>query len=254
MSKDPSLSPAAAYVMSNIGHGGTGREALKIATYWLASIGALRIEDRPRQGVLRDAATVVSPGVPMSLPGHAHEVVKLAAGGVAMDNFIARARERFGPSFSGFGEEIRAELLASGLIEEVREKTWLWFTKVRSRRTLLGAELHKEAMRKVSALHEVPGLLGVDPARAASLAAAAGGLVFLVPELRPHFPALVNALRAHPATGDGGSSSVPFDTTLLFGMNLGFGEFNDSFDDAAGGDSGSGGDGSGGDGGSGGGD
>ncbi len=113
-----------------------------------------------------------------------------------------------------------------------------------------------EKTRVQNALHEaraIPQYLDRDPAQAAALAAAAGGAILLVEELRPHYRQLANAFEEPDASptpfpvfadsgpgGDGGGfhfGCIDFGT-IDFGC---FDSFSSGFDgasDGGGGDSG----------------
>jgi len=222
MSPWPTISPAAAYLLMNPDWFRPG-EALRITLVSLAARGAIRIEDMGQVGILHRCATALRPGAPMELHGHEAEVVRIVRENAETDppyalplsKFVELARKSFGSDYFMVRAEITQDLIDAGLFDEVRERYMLFLKKTRVRPSPLGYTWQQAALNRVGELKRVPDLLNVDPAKAVAIVAAAGGLVFLLPELQPHFPALSSALRAAQPTGDHGSSFVPLDITAL---------------------------------------
>ena len=89
------------------------------------------------------------------------------------------------------------------------------FSRTRYHRTRSGDALKPQIDTLFTRAREIPSYLDEDPAQAAAVAATLGGLIFLMPELRPHFTDIAHAMRrpigtdATMYTGDTCSGSAP---------------------------------------------
>lgn len=89
------------------------------------------------------------------------------------------------------------------------------FSRTRYHRTRSGDALKQQIDMLFTRAREIPSYLDRSPAQAAAVAATLGGLIFIMPELRPHFTDIAQAMRrpsgseATMYTGDTSSGSAP---------------------------------------------
>lgn len=258
MAEAVDLSAAEAFVLLSLPRFNS-REALKYGLMGLLAQGILRSEEEIRPGLVRTRRILhlrVAPDLPADLPPVTASLVGVVSAAAPRDGVIGevlkQAMRVYRRTLVGFVYDgIGPALVARGLAEMRRRRLLGFIPSDVLSRTPAG---ETEKARVQDALHEaraIPQYLDRDPAQAAALAAAAGGAILLVEELRPHYAQLSKAFLQPdtgmspfpiiPDSGDGGGFHFG---CIDFG-SIDFGSF-DSFDsgfagasDGGGGDGGS---------------
>jgi hypothetical protein len=209
-------------------------QVLKIGFMGLIAQGVLRLETEDRPGLIRTRHiphVTVADGVPADLPPIAASLVKVvrAAGpGGTMKNLIRESRREYGGNLLGFVlKHIGPSLAARGWAEDRRIRLLGLIPTHRFERTAAG---DAEKIRLDAAMREaraIPQYLDNDPAQVAALAAAVGGAILLVEELRPFYGRLSRALRSGgdvgylaPDSNDFGDGGQGFATCDLGGIDF----------------------------------
>jgi hypothetical protein len=276
------LTPAESLVLLDP-RGSTGIEAFKVSVMSLIAQGAIRVGEVEKAGVFRNKKipTLDVIGNGPATPAHVASLCdivrrarKLGKPG-KMPDVAKSARDAYGKGLAGFKTNYLLPALIKRRLVKMDEDRVLWvFTRMLPNHTPAGLMEKNRIEAIIAQARRLPALLRHNPAEAAAIVLAAGGLLLLVPELKSYYGQL-SALNRPMATGDGsgdgggsgdwsstganGASSFDFgsfDASSLASLEMDFGSFDSSFDSSfsdGGGDSG-GGDGGGGDGGGGGGD
>lgn len=262
------LSPAEALVLLDT-KGATGREAFKVTVMSLLAQGAIAIKEESRKGMFRTTKTTrIFPGNPLAgLPAHVQAVLSLIGSrgidGVEMKSLATTAQKTFGPGLYTFKtSHVLPALLQRGLVKSEQETRMLFF-KVASWPLTAAGMMEKNRLEAVIArARMLPELLQTDKAEAAAIVLAAGGVLLLIPQLKPYYGQMA-ALRAPPlndhgsgdsnwanlgssgsATGTDSLDFAGFDSSALDTLDSGMASFDASFDssfsDGGGGDSGGG--------------
>lgn len=263
-----------------------GIDAVKVTVLSLLAQGYLRGGTKAASSMLGRGRQVptVSPGRPYPAPVPAHVEELLDVVRTARDPAMPKVAESF---VKTFGQKctlfrtayVQPLLVSKGLLErreQTEKKRVLGLfsrtvTRVWHVRTAAGEAECARIRRSIADARGIPQFLSSDPARAAAMAAALGGLIFLVAELAPYYQQLsMEMARANAGTmnqnssdssggsdsGSGSPTLEPPDFTMAWTVDQTFTSLSDSLDaamdaaDSSGGDSG--GDGGGGDGGGGG--
>lgn len=248
-------------------------EAVKVTLLSLFAQGVLRHATLSKPGLFgrREVAGVIATGI-VPRPGGPHvdavlEVARRnAANGGNLDGLIDGLRKAFGTGFKRFLQDhVAPGLVARGLIR-LRRRSFLGLNLAPVVEWTPAGEAERARIAgQVERAPEVQHLLRHDPAQAAALVLALGGLIFLMPALLPLYGDIARVMN-RPTDGGGGDSSggtdgasddgrwwggeAEIDTASLDSLGTAMVSFDAGFDAA----SDSGGDGGGGDGGGGGGD
>ena len=272
------LSPAEAFVLLDPRQS-SAREAFKITLLAMIAQGALKMSETERPGLFRNTKTVFirTIDLPPDAPGHVEsvfDVIQQASKlgrGAEMPDIGRVARQALGSGLTNFKKNLLFPALCSrGLLKAENDRVLWLFNRVVHEHTPAGLIERNRVEATLARARRLPALLDSNPAEAAAIALAAGGLLLLLPELKSYYGRLAT-LRA---AGDAGSSSDggggeggwnatdafplsgfdfgSFDSHAFSALDLDFGSFDSSFDSSVG--DGGGGDGGGGDGGGGGGD
>jgi hypothetical protein len=261
MAEPVGLSAAEAFVLLSLPRY-SARAALKYGLMGLLAQGILKSEEETRPGLIRTRRILhlrVVPDLPADLPPVTASLVGVVNAAAARDGVIGevlkQAMRAYRRTLVGFVlDGIGPALIARGLAETRRRRLLGLIPSDVLQLTPAG---EAEKARVQDALHEaraIPQYLDRDPAQAAALAAAAGGAILLVEELRPHYPQLAKAFE-EPDTGmspfpvfadysPGGDGGAFHFGCIDFGsVDLGcFDSFDSGFDgasDGGGGDGGS---------------
>ena len=177
-------------------------DALKVTLIALLVQRVLRIDTESKArliGKSREIAHVrLADRAGAPLPAHSASVVELvrSAGNGTMREIVARAGKIYGLRLSGFLDKLlRPGLVARGLLAPEKIKIFLVFNATRFSLTPAGAAERDKLTRAMEEARTIPSFLDSDPARAAAMAAALGGMLLLIPELKPHLKALSDAMR-----------------------------------------------------------
>lgn len=268
------LTPGEALVLMDP-DGAPGMDALKVTVLALLAQGYLRHGTESRSSLFgRRSSPALLPGKPYPPPAPRHVADVLGVVTAAKDHAMPKLAEQFirtfGAKCDGFTRDrVVPVLVGKGMLEQrefTERKRFLGLiprtvTRIRHVPTASGAAEAGRIRQAVEAARDIPRFLSSDPARAVAMAAALGGLVFLVAELYPFMDHLSAEMQRAMTGRDSSDSSVEmesggsgtaagvFDLSAIAEMDGAFSELSDSLDsamDAA--DSSSGGD-SGGDGG-----
>jgi len=225
-----------------------GSEAIKVSLMWLLAKKCLTasLEDKPGflgRFLSRTSRLHPSDRLPADLPSEMDNLMQLVRRTGYMDDFVKAARIQYGNDLTGFQiHYLIPSLLKRRLIEPRTEPFLIVFSRTRYYRTRSGEALRQQIDTLFARAREIPGYLDRSPAQAAALAATLGGLIFLMPELRPHFTDIAHAMRrpigadASMYTGDtcSGSSPRPNEPLVKDTMALDFTGFDagafDAFD------------------------
>jgi hypothetical protein len=189
-----------------------GREAVKVSLMWLLAKKFLTATLERKPGLFgRFSATqrlLPNPRPQARLPFHLVELMQVVRGASYMDDFVRAARKRFGSDLNGFQEDCLLPSLLERRLVEHRIEPLLWvFKRGRYYRTCAGEALRTQIEGMFTDARQIPHYLDRNPAQAAAMAATLGGLIFLMPELKPHFDEIATATRrANPI--DGGYSAT----------------------------------------------
>ncbi len=283
------LTPAEAMVLLDP-QAKQGREAFKVSLMWLLAQHHLKATEIPARWFKRRTTQLRrGPQAGAALPPDLKSVMMTvqASGTGFMDDIVKEAHKRFGDKLLGYQNDcIYPSLLGRGLLRRTETTHFMLFTRQTYDHTSEGRELCRRIEAMFQDARRIPAFLDHSPAQAAALALSLGGLILLMPELRPHLEEIASVVRRSATTdsssgGSSGGESLSSDTSVsdrkgksadeqtsaerdefhFDFANLDFGDIDNldsslsaldaSFDSSA--DSGSGGDG-GGDGGGGGGD
>jgi len=252
------LSAPEAYLLLSL-PGCDARKALKLGFMGLVLQGVLRLEIEDRPGFIRTRHIPhlrVALNPPERLPAVAASLVRVvrhSEPGGLMKDVLRHAQREYGKTLLGFmRDHLGPALVARGLAEPCRRRILGIFSVASFARIPAGDAEKIRIERLMRDAHSIPAYLDRDPAQAAALAAALGGAVLLVEELRPHYGALARALRDRDtgASIDGGwNSGDPGNIWDLGSVDFScfdsgaFDSFDAGFADAGGGGDGGGGDG-----------
>ncbi|HEY1797746.1 MAG TPA: hypothetical protein VGG57_16665 [Stellaceae bacterium] len=257
MAEPVRLSAAEAFVLLSLPRF-NARAALKYGLMDLLAQGILRGEEEIRPGLVRTRRILhlrVNPDLPADPPPLTASLVGVVNAAAPRDGVIAevlkQAMRAYRRTLVGFVlDGVGPALVARGLAETRHRRLFGLIPLDAFHLTPAG---EAEKTRVQDALHEaraIPQYLDRDPAQAAALAAAAGGAILLVKELRPHYRQLAKAFEEPDTSPSPGVSDFGQDGAFHFGAidfaSIDFGSF-DSFDsgfdaasDGGGGDSGGG--------------
>lgn len=184
-----------------------GREAVRTALMHLAALGHLRAESTTRRSWGVTSATIRLHGTGRGvggLPAHLRVLLDALAlpadgsAGPAPTEVVHRLQKAFGYDYGRYVDpQLRSPLVERGLLRAEETRVAGLFRRVRHHPTAEGERLRTELQGGVRAAAALPALLERDPASTASAAVALGGALLLADELRPHFAALGEAVRAH---------------------------------------------------------
>jgi hypothetical protein len=257
MAEPVGLSAAEAFVLISLPRF-NARATLKYGLMGLLAQGILRSEEKARPGIVRIRRLLhlrVAPDLPADLPPLTASLVSVVNAASTRDGVIGevlkQAMRAYRRTLVGFVlEGVGPALVARGLAE-ARHRRLLGLIPHTSFHLTSAGEAEKTRLQ--NALHEaraIPQYLDRDPAQAAALAAAAGGAILLVEELRPHYRQLAKAFEEpdmspspFPALVDYGQPDafhfgcIDFDS-IDFGC---FDSFDSGFDAASDGSGGDGG-------------
>jgi hypothetical protein len=149
--------------------------------------------------------------VPAALPAHAvsllDQVRSAQAETGSMPDVVKQARQAYGSSLNGFNRDfIIPRLLSRGLIEDHS----VLFVR-HYKRTPAGDAEESRIAADIARAHSIPELLRSNPAEAAAI----GGTILLVSELRPYYRQISEVMRPPGSGGDysessGGDAPLPF--------------------------------------------
>ena len=177
-----------------------GREAVKVSLMWLLGKSFLTVTSENKPGFFgRFSKTPLlrpNPRSPAQLPSHLIELMQVVRRAGYMDDFVRAARGSFGHDLSGFQKDhLLPSLLKRRLIEH-RVEPFLWvFKRSRYYRTRSGEAMRNHIEAMFSDARQIPNYLDRNPAQAAAMAATLGGLIILMPELKPYFNDIAAATR-----------------------------------------------------------
>lgn len=200
MAEPVGLSAAEAFVLLSLPRF-NARAALKYGLMGLLAQGVLRSEEEIRPGLVRARRILhlhVAANLPAELTPLTASLVGVVAAAAPRDGVIGevmkQAMRAYRRTLVGFVlDGVGPALVARGLAE-MRQRRLLGLIPLDSFHLTPAGEAEKTRVQ--DALHEaraIPQYLGRDPAQAAALAAAAGGAILLVEELRPHYRELAKA-------------------------------------------------------------
>lgn len=191
-----------------------GRNPFKVSLMWLLAQQHLKAQEVKRGWFSRRTTRLFEgPRAGAPLPHDLQVVMDTVrdAGTGLMDDIVKAARRRFGPNLLGFqNDHIRPGLIARGLITSRPKKMLMLFGQRRYRweQTPAGKALATHIKAKFEDARRIPGFLDKSPAQAAALAASLGGLILLLPELRPYLDDIATAMREHKWTDTGGGGDT----------------------------------------------
>jgi hypothetical protein len=259
MAEPVGLSAAEAFVLISLPRF-NARLALKYGLMGLLAQGILQSEEETRPGLVRTRRILhlrVATDLPADLPPLTASLVGVVSAAAPRDGVIGevlkQAMRAYRRTLVGFVlDGIGPGLVARGLAEMRHRRLLGLIPNGSFHLTPMGAA---EKTRVQNALHEaraIPQYLDRDPTQAAALAAAAGGAILLVEELRPHYRELAKAFEEPDTSptpfpmilGDSGNGDAFHFGCIDFGsVDLGcFDSFDSGFDaasDGGGGDGGS---------------
>ena len=178
-----------------------GREAINVSLTWLLAKKFLTtsLEDKP--GYLgrffaKTSRLRPTDRLPPDLPGEMDDLMQLVRRTGYIDDLVKAARARYGNDFNGFQtRHLIPSLLRRGLIEVRTNQFLMVFSRTRYQRTPSGDALRNHIDALVARAREIPNHLDKSPTQAAAIVATLGGLIFLVPELKPHFAEIADTMR-----------------------------------------------------------
>jgi hypothetical protein len=230
MARSSELSPGEAVVLLALRRS-KPRDALKVTLLSLIARGYLLIEQVPRRWRIfgKTAHFRVVRNDPPAAPHEAavFEAIRHAEarGYGKVWRALSDAQNRFGTDYRHLKyRHIMPELVGRGLVIERVERVLGLFRRTLHALTPGGEVVRAEIERKIEQARRIPELLKTDPKDAAAIALAAGGMIFLVPELKSHYAELGRVVHAESASG-GGEYEVSFSigdgqSTLSFGTLL----------------------------------
>ena len=257
MAVGQALGAAEAYVLLSLPRTAPAK-AVKLGLLALIVQGLVRMETVERRVMLRrmhdvhlyaspDPAPVLQPAA-ASLLG----IVRAAGPDGSMSRVVALAKRAYGGALGGFVKDhVAPVLIERGLATYRPARILGLFPTTRLGRTATGEAERERLERAIRDAREIPRFLDRDPVQAAALAAALGGAILLIDELRPHYEALAAAVRRYApgddiGSGDGGGAdfadvdrsggfdfaNVDLDAVDFSGID--FGGFDSGFSDAGG--------------------
>lgn len=211
------LTPAEAMVLLDPQRN-QGREAFKISLMWLLAQHHLTATAIPGRWFGKPSTQLSrGPRAGARLPPDLQAVMSTvaAAGTGLMNDVVKEARTRFGADLGRFlNDFVHPSLLGRGLVRSFEEKSRVLFipiTRARHERTPAGEALARQIETLFEDARRIPGYLDRSPAQAAALAVSLGGLILLLPELRPHLDRIAAVTRRSTDPTDSGYS--PSDTS-----------------------------------------
>lgn len=185
-----------------------GRNPFKVSLMWLLAQRHLKATEVKR-GWLRGRTTQLSggPRARTDLPDDLQAVMNVVrvSGTGLMDDVVKAARNLYGTNLLGFQNDlIYPALVARGLITRSQETYLTLFTRDRWDQTPAGKALAQRIEVLFEDARRIPGFLDRSPAQAAALTASLGGLILLMPELRPYLEDIADVMRRPQIAGSGG--------------------------------------------------
>ena len=226
-------------------------ELIRTSLRWLVARGHLVVAANKRSAS-HPSEQRITLGRPLDpgAPGDLAQVMALALAAPRrkISGLIRAARQAWGRNLDGFRRDVVLPgLVAQGLVFRRDKRFLLIFSSTRHYRTPAGEELNRRLSTLLSHVRNLPDMMTSDPTRAAAIAAAAGGLVLLVPEVFPHLSSLGDLLRGMPprraeAAGTGNADTLGsggremgtlgFSIEDLAGIDLSIGNLDAGIDDA----------------------
>lgn len=235
------LSPAQVLVLDRP-NARQGDQLIRASLRWLVAGGHLVLVANKRSGA-HPSEQRIMPGKPLGpgAPGDLAQVMALALAKPRrkISSLMRAARHAWGRDYDGFRRDIvLAGLVAQGLVFRRDKRILLIFPSTRHYRTPAGEALNRRLSTMLSHVRTLPDMMKSDPSRATAIAAAAGALVLLVPEIFPHLPALGDLLRGLPSRRTEPADAATADTLGfsiedLAGIDLSIGNLDAGIDDAA---------------------
>ncbi len=207
------LTPAEAMVLLDP-RAERGREAFKVSLMWLLAQHHLKATEIPALWFKRKTTQQTrGPQAGAMLPPDLKAVmmtVQAAATGI-MDDIVKAAPKRFGAKLDGYQNDfLYPSLLSRGLLRRTETTRLMFFTRQTYDRTSAGREVCRQIESLFEDARRIPAYLDRSPAQAAALALSLGGLILLMPELRPHLEEIASVVRRSSApdkSSGGGSGS-----------------------------------------------
>jgi hypothetical protein len=215
-------------------------EAAKITLLSLIAQRALRIEKavRSNKSETRILVWLRVRRMPPATTDHVSELMAIVRDSEELDGTVAdimrRAKAKFGPKLARYKSDlILPALKARALIEECTKTILFSFPVMAFRYTLAGAAERSAIERRIAEARRLPALLRSNTKEAAALALAADPAIFLLPELRPYYKQISQALQARDLDEDPSISGfeweIEFDWDTLAALG---GAAMDAFDAA----------------------
>ena len=205
------LTPAEAMVLLDP-RAERGRDAFMVSLMWLLAQHHLKATDIPALWFKRKTTQLTrGPQAGAMLPPDSKAVmmtVQAAATGIT-DDIVKAAPKRFGAKLDGYQNDfLYPSLLSRGLLRRTETTHLMFFTRQTYDRTSAGREVCRQIESLFEDARRIPVYLDRSPAQTAALALSLGGLILLMPELRPHLDEIASVVRrsSAPDNSSGGSS------------------------------------------------
>jgi hypothetical protein len=206
------LTPGEAMVLLDP-NGATGREAAKVSIMALLAERKLvidKISEKKTFGGQRIVEKMRAVASPAGQPAHVASLLSLIRGvqPAAVPDVVKAARKEYGADLGGFAKKfVGPSLVARGLLKETVEPFLLFFKRKRLAHTPAGAMEKSRLEALMAQARDIPRFLDSDPAKAAAIAVALGGLVLLAPELRSYLGQIGDAMKVAPPPANSSSDS-----------------------------------------------
>ncbi len=202
-----------------------GPELILAGVRWLTAHGHLLPEPNHSKASAPPRLTLATP-LPAGAPHDLAAVLTLVRRDKPLTAraILRGARDKWGRDLVRYqAEAVLPSLIAQGLVEPRTKRHLLVFSRTRHYRTPDGEALNRRVVRLLSRARAIPAMLDHNPARAAALATAAGGLVLLLPELEPRLDELAAAVasagtsrnRVNGAPGSGTATGLDVSLDVL---------------------------------------
>jgi hypothetical protein len=227
------ITPGEAFVLLDLKHS-SAIEAAKITLLSLIAQGALRIEKQSDT----KACLRVGPKPPAAAQHVAAlmAIVRDSEEGTVAD-VMRRARAQFGAKLRTYKSDLLLSALkARGLIEEVTKWILFLFPIVIFRYTPTGVAERLAIQHRMAEARRLPALLKGGAKEAAALALAAGTAIFLLPELRPLYQQISQAVQVQDPNGNSSFWEIEIDSDTLAVLGGAMHAFDAGFDVGSGGD------------------
>lgn len=189
-----------------------GRNPFKVSLMWLLAQRHLKATEVRRGLIFKRKTTRFSKRreargrLPADLQVVKSIVLKTGTG--MMDDVVKAATERFGAGLLGFQNEyLYPALERRRLIHRTQKQQLLFFKRECWAHTPAGKALATRVEALFEDARRIPEFLDRSPAQAAALAASLGGLILLVPELRPYLNDIATVMRQPTGHGPGGGDT-----------------------------------------------